>query len=135
MQVKLMCDEQTLGWAKYSHEQYGLPGWGASGPYKKVYEKFGITGSSTSFTSVSTMPFGCADNRVRRHCQDQQEGHHILQAEGRRGRFAARQGLLRTEHSAAHRFRSRIRSKGVIKIARSLYACIFQYRRHLTANI
>lgn len=38
---------QTAGWAKYSHEQYGLESWGASGPYKKVYEKFGITGDST----------------------------------------------------------------------------------------
>ena len=38
---------QTAGWAKYSHEQYGLPAWGSSGPYKKVYEKFGITGDST----------------------------------------------------------------------------------------
>jgi hypothetical protein len=38
---------QTAGWAKYSHEQYGLQSWGASGPYKKVYEKFGITGDST----------------------------------------------------------------------------------------
>ncbi len=28
-------------------QQYGLPSWGASGPYQKVYEKFGITGSST----------------------------------------------------------------------------------------
>lgn len=27
-------------------QQYGLDGWGASGPYKKVYEKFGITGAS-----------------------------------------------------------------------------------------
>ncbi|KAI0253965.1 transketolase, partial [Lactifluus subvellereus] len=34
----------TTGWSKYSHEQYGLQAWGASGPYKKVYEKFGITG-------------------------------------------------------------------------------------------
>ena len=40
---------QTAGWAKYSHEQWGLPAWGASGPYKQVYEKFGITGSSTPF--------------------------------------------------------------------------------------
>lgn len=37
---------QTLGWQKYSHEQFGLPAWGASGPYQKVYEKFGITGPS-----------------------------------------------------------------------------------------
>lgn len=28
----------TLGWAKYSHEQFGLNRFGASGPYKKVYE-------------------------------------------------------------------------------------------------
>ncbi|KAI0721538.1 transketolase [Cerioporus squamosus] len=34
----------TLGWQKYSHEAFGLTGWGASGPYKKVYEKFGLTG-------------------------------------------------------------------------------------------
>ena len=39
-------DSQTAGWQKYSHEQFGLPAWGASGPYQKVYEKFGITGSS-----------------------------------------------------------------------------------------
>lgn len=38
-----------MGWQKYSHEQFGLPAWGASGPYKQVYEKFGITGASTSF--------------------------------------------------------------------------------------
>ncbi|KAN0075212.1 Transketolase, thiamine diphosphate binding domain containing protein [Tylopilus felleus] len=36
----------TVGWHKYSHEQYGLPAWGASGPYQKVYEKFGITGTN-----------------------------------------------------------------------------------------
>jgi transketolase len=28
----------TLGWEKYSHEQFGLNRFGASGPYKKVYE-------------------------------------------------------------------------------------------------
>lgn len=37
---------QTVGWQKYSHEQFGLKSWGASGPYQKVYEKFGITGDS-----------------------------------------------------------------------------------------
>ncbi|KAG5645819.1 hypothetical protein DXG03_005160 [Asterophora parasitica] len=36
----------TAGWQKYSHEQWGLPAWGASGPYLQVYEKFGITGSN-----------------------------------------------------------------------------------------
>ncbi|PIL23785.1 hypothetical protein GSI_13535 [Ganoderma sinense ZZ0214-1] len=47
----------TLGWAKYSHEQYGLPGWGASGPYKKVYEKFGITGSNIAEISKKVIAF------------------------------------------------------------------------------
>ncbi|KAI1790799.1 transketolase [Ganoderma leucocontextum] len=47
----------TLGWAKYSHEQYGLPGWGASGPYKKVYEKFGITGSNIAEISKKVVTF------------------------------------------------------------------------------
>ena len=28
----------TLGWERYSHEQFGLNRFGASGPYKKVYE-------------------------------------------------------------------------------------------------
>jgi transketolase len=43
---------KTLGWQKYSHEQYGLKSWGASGPYQKVYERFGITGSSESLGGV-----------------------------------------------------------------------------------
>lgn len=30
----------TLGWEKYSHEQFGLNRFGASGPYKEVYDKF-----------------------------------------------------------------------------------------------
>jgi len=34
----------TIGWERYSHEQFGLKSWGASGPYKQVYEKFGMTG-------------------------------------------------------------------------------------------
>lgn len=32
--------------SSYIWQQYGLPAWGASGPYLKVYEKFGITGPS-----------------------------------------------------------------------------------------
>jgi transketolase len=42
----------TAGWAKYSHEQWGLTTFGASGPYKQVYEKFGITGDSAGFSFV-----------------------------------------------------------------------------------
>jgi transketolase len=33
----------TLGWEKYSHEQFGLNRFGASGPYKEVYKKFEFT--------------------------------------------------------------------------------------------
>jgi len=61
---------QTAGWAKYSHEQYGLPAWGSSGPYKKVYEKFGITGDSTfpfhAWSPARISPF-------HRHCSCRKE--------------------------------------------------------------
>jgi len=35
MSVEVM---STMGWEKYTHEQFGLNRFGASGPYKKVYE-------------------------------------------------------------------------------------------------
>jgi transketolase len=35
MSVEVM---STLGWEKYSHEQFGLNRFGASGPYKDVYK-------------------------------------------------------------------------------------------------
>jgi transketolase len=47
----------TAGWQKYSHEQYGLKGWGASGPYQKVYEKFGITGSNIAAVGKKVVEF------------------------------------------------------------------------------
>ncbi|KAI0262899.1 transketolase [Gloeopeniophorella convolvens] len=47
----------TAGWAKYSHEQYGLPSWGASGPYKKVYEKFGITGDNIAVVGKKVVDY------------------------------------------------------------------------------
>ncbi|KAF5387076.1 hypothetical protein D9615_001805 [Tricholomella constricta] len=47
----------TAGWQKYSHEQYGLPAWGASGPYQKVYEKFGITGSNIASVGKKVVGF------------------------------------------------------------------------------
>ncbi|OSX64954.1 hypothetical protein POSPLADRAFT_1167097 [Postia placenta MAD-698-R-SB12] len=47
----------TLGWQKYSHEQFGLFGWGASGPYKKVYEKFGLTGSNIASVGKKVVSF------------------------------------------------------------------------------
>jgi transketolase len=33
----------TYGWNKYSHVQCGMRTFGASGPYKQVYDKFGLT--------------------------------------------------------------------------------------------
>lgn len=33
----------TYGWGGLSHEHFGLAAWGASGPYDKVYAKFGLT--------------------------------------------------------------------------------------------
>lgn len=46
MSVEVM---STLGWEKYSHEQFGLNRFGASGPYKKVYE--------VRYPSPSSYPF------------------------------------------------------------------------------
>ncbi|KAF9448358.1 transketolase [Macrolepiota fuliginosa MF-IS2] len=47
----------TAGWQKYSHEQYGLPAWGASGPYQKVYEKFGITDTNIAAVGKKVVEF------------------------------------------------------------------------------
>ncbi|KAI0928301.1 hypothetical protein AcV5_005910 [Taiwanofungus camphoratus] len=47
----------TFGWQKYSHEQFGLFGWGASGPYKKVYEKYGITGPNIATIGKKVVDF------------------------------------------------------------------------------
>jgi transketolase len=47
----------TIGWERYSHEQYGLKGWGSSGPYNKVYAKFGLTGSNIAVIGKKTIDF------------------------------------------------------------------------------
>jgi len=47
----------TAGWAKYSHEQWGLPGWGASAPFEKIYEHFGITGSNIAKVGKKVVDF------------------------------------------------------------------------------
>jgi transketolase len=47
----------TAGWHKYSHEQFGLTGWGASGPYQKVYEKFGVTASNIAEVGKKVVGF------------------------------------------------------------------------------
>lgn len=46
MSVEVM---STLGWEKYSHEQFGLNRFGASGPYKEVYK-----------VSIPPLPTSCA---------------------------------------------------------------------------
>jgi len=47
----------TLGWEKYTHEQFGLNRFGASGPYKKVYEKFEFTPEGVAKRAVATIDF------------------------------------------------------------------------------
>lgn len=47
----------TLGWEKYSHEQFGLNRFGASGPYKKVYEKFEFTPEGIAKRAIATVDF------------------------------------------------------------------------------
>ena len=73
----LTCMLQTAGWQKYSHEQYGLPAWGASGPYQKVYEKFGITGSS-GFSLPSLSWCTLLIYLFLRYRRRRQEGYHLL---------------------------------------------------------
>lgn len=47
----------TLGWERYSHEQFGLNRFGASGPYKDVYKKFEFTPEGISKRAVATVDF------------------------------------------------------------------------------
>lgn len=56
----------TLGWERYSHEQFGLNRFGASGPYKKVYEVclffvFPFSCFPFSCFPFSCFPFSCFD--------------------------------------------------------------------------
>ncbi|KAL4940697.1 hypothetical protein BDV06DRAFT_17347 [Aspergillus oleicola] len=47
----------TMGWERYSHEQFGLNRFGASGPYKEVYAKFEFTPEGISKRALSTIDF------------------------------------------------------------------------------
>ncbi|KAF2220797.1 Transketolase, thiamine diphosphate binding domain-containing protein [Elsinoe ampelina] len=47
----------TLGWEKYSHEQFGLNRFGASGPYKEVYAKFHFTPEGVAERAAKTVEF------------------------------------------------------------------------------
>lgn len=50
----------------FSLQQFGLAAWGASGPYQKVYEKFGITGTSAFNSTIQVILFiaSCPDEIV-----------------------------------------------------------------------
>ncbi|KAL1885431.1 Transketolase [Paecilomyces lecythidis] len=47
----------TMGWERYSHEQFGLNRFGASGPYKEVYKKFEFTPEGISKRAIATIDF------------------------------------------------------------------------------
>lgn len=47
----------TLGWEKYSHEQFGLNRFGASGPYLEVYDKFEFNAEGISKRALQTIEF------------------------------------------------------------------------------
>jgi transketolase len=47
----------TMGWEKYSHEQFGLNRFGASGPYKEVYKKFEFTPEGIAKRAKATIDF------------------------------------------------------------------------------
>ncbi|KAI9835055.1 MAG: hypothetical protein M1819_002607 [Sarea resinae] len=47
----------TMGWERYSHEQFGLNRFGASGAYKDVYKKFEFTAEGISKRAVATVDF------------------------------------------------------------------------------
>ncbi|OXV08775.1 hypothetical protein Egran_03462 [Elaphomyces granulatus] len=44
-----------MGWERYSHEQFGMNRFGASGPYKEVYKKFGFTPEGISERAITTI--------------------------------------------------------------------------------
>ncbi|EFX01534.1 transketolase [Grosmannia clavigera kw1407] len=47
----------TMGWERYTHEQFGLNRFGASGPYKDVYKKFEFTPEGIAKRAVATVDF------------------------------------------------------------------------------
>ncbi|KYK58359.1 transketolase [Drechmeria coniospora] len=47
----------TMGWERYTHEQFGINRFGASGAYKDVYKKFEFTPEGISKRAVATIDF------------------------------------------------------------------------------
>ncbi|KFZ03348.1 hypothetical protein V502_11025 [Pseudogymnoascus sp. VKM F-4520 (FW-2644)] len=54
MSVEVM---STMGWERYTHQQFGLDRFGASGPYKDVYKKFEFTPEGIAKRAVATVDF------------------------------------------------------------------------------
>ncbi|MCJ1308770.1 Transketolase [Agyrium rufum] len=54
MSVEVM---STMGWERYSHEQFGLNRFGASGAYKDVYKKFDFTTEGVAKRAAATVDF------------------------------------------------------------------------------
>ncbi|KAL1864290.1 hypothetical protein VTK73DRAFT_5981 [Phialemonium thermophilum] len=47
----------TMGWERYTHEQFGLNRFGASGAYKDVYKKFEFTPEGVAKRALATIDF------------------------------------------------------------------------------
>ncbi|KAK3903092.1 putative transketolase [Staphylotrichum tortipilum] len=54
MSVEVM---STMGWERYTHEQFGLNRFGASGPYLDVYKKFEFTPEGIAKRAAATVDF------------------------------------------------------------------------------
>merc|ERR1712000_414805 len=55
----------TMGWERYTHEQFGLNRFGASGAYKDVYKKFEFPPEGISKRAVATIEFWKSVPNVR----------------------------------------------------------------------
>ncbi|KAI0002749.1 transketolase [Xylariaceae sp. FL0662B] len=55
----------TMGWERYTHEQFGLNRFGASGAYKDVYKKFEFTPEGVAKRAVATVDFWKSVPNVR----------------------------------------------------------------------
>ncbi|KAF4595122.1 Transketolase [Ophiocordyceps camponoti-floridani] len=55
----------TMGWERYTHEQFGINRFGASGAYKDVYKKFEFTPEGIAKRAVATVDFWKSVPNVR----------------------------------------------------------------------
>lgn len=55
----------TMGWERYTHEQFGINRFGASGAYKDVYKKFEFTPEGIAKRAVATIDFWKSVPNVR----------------------------------------------------------------------